>query len=152
MTLPSLPIELRGAGVDTDAIMRDILAAVAKKEQEGAYNDAQVARAERNNLINLRDDKDFLGFYLSALRETALVDINDFEIRERRARFAPLLIRLKKTIWSLLKFYTFRMWSQQNAVNSLLVTGLESLHDQQQARIQQLEERVAALEKIIRER
>lgn len=140
-------IEIRAPGIDADAIMKDIHATVARKAEDGVYNDARIGKAERANLINLRDDNNFLGFYLAALREGAIVDINDFEIRERRARFAPALVRLKKTIWGLLKFYTFRLWSQQNAVNGLLVTGLESLHDQYQARIDKLEARIAELEK-----
>ncbi|HMO51336.1 MAG TPA: hypothetical protein PKE26_08790 [Kiritimatiellia bacterium] len=140
-------IEIRAPGVDVEAIVRDIQETVARKRAEGAYDDARIARAERTNLINLRDDEEFLSFYLTALREAALVDINDFEIRERRARLAPFLVRLKKTIWSLLKFYTFRMWSQQNTVNGLMVTGLESLHEHYQDRIKQLEARIAELEK-----
>jgi hypothetical protein len=138
--------------VDTAAIMEDIRATVARKAEDGVYDDTRIAKAERTNLINLRDDANFLSFYLAALREGAVVDINDFDIRERRARFSGLLIRLKKTIWSLLKFYTFRLWSQQNSVNGLLVTGLESLHEQQQKKIAELEARIASLEKKLEER
>jgi hypothetical protein len=140
-------IEMFAPGVDAEAIVREIQAAVARKSEQGVYADARVARAERANLINLRDDEGFLNFYLKALREAAFVDINDFDIRERRARFAPVLVRLKKTIWSMLKFYTYRMWSQQNTVNGLFVTGLESLHEQQNQRIVKLEARLAELEK-----
>lgn len=145
-------IEIRAPGVDTDAVMKEILTEVARKADDGVYDDTRVARAEQTNLINLRDDKNFLSFYLAALREGAIVDINDFEIRERRARFSSALIALKKAIWNLLKFYTFRMWSQQNTVNGLLVTGLESLHEQQQKRIGELELRVAELEKKLQQR
>ncbi|MGA1531330.1 MAG: hypothetical protein ACO398_11390 [Kiritimatiellia bacterium] len=145
-------IEIRAPGVDTAAIMEDIRATVARKAEDGVYDDTRIAKAERTNLINLRDDANFLSFYLAALREGAVVDINDFDIRERRARFSGLLIRLKKTIWSLLKFYTFRLWSQQNSVNGLLVTGLESLHEQQQKKIAELEARIASLEKKLEER
>ena len=124
-------IELRAPGVDTEAIVRDIQDTVARKNEQGVYADARVARAERTNLVNLRDDEGFIGFYLTALREASSIDINDFDIRERRASvYAPLLVRLKKTIWSLLKFYTYRLWSQQNMVNGLFVTGMESMNEQ----------------------
>jgi len=145
-------IEIHAPGLDTAAIVRDIQETVKRKGEQGVYADARIARAERTNLINLRDDEGFLTFYLTALREAAFVDINDFDIRERRARFAPLLVRLKKTIWNLLKFYTFRMWSQQNTVNGLFVTGLESLHEQNNTRIKKLEDRVAELEKKLGDR
>lgn len=140
-------IEIRAPGMDTEALVREIQDAVARKQQQGVYADARVARAERSNLVNLRDDEGFIGFYLTALREASSIDINDFEIRERRARFAPLLVKLKKTIWSLLKFYTYRLWSQQNMVNGLFVTGMESINEQLTSRIKALEARVAELEK-----
>jgi hypothetical protein len=140
------PFEIRAPGVDVDAVMKEILDAVKQKADDGVYDDARIGRAEQANLINLRDDENFLSFYLAALREGAIIDINDFEIRERRARFSSALIALKKSIWNLLKFYTYRMWSQQNAVNGLLVTGLESIHDQYQRRIVELERRIVELE------
>lgn len=134
-------------GVDVEKLVREIQETVERKAAEGVYADARVARAERANLVNFKDDEEFLAFYLNALREAAVVDINDFEIRERRSgAVAPLLVRLKKTIWSLLKFYTYRMWSQQNSVNGLLVTGLESLHERYDEKIKRLEARIAELE------
>jgi hypothetical protein len=140
-------------GVDAEALVREIRETVARKAAEGAYADARVARAERFNLVNLRDDEDFLGYYLRSLREAAAVDINDFEIRERRATaLAPLLVRLKKAIWSLLKFYTYRLWSQQNSVNGLLVTGLETLDEKHTDQVRRLEARVADLERRLAER
>lgn len=145
-------LEINAPGVDAASIVREIQETVRQKAEQGVYADARIARAERTNLINLRDDEGFLTFYLTALREAAFVDINDFDIRERRARFAPALVRLKKTIWSLLKFYTFRMWSQQNTVNGLFVTGLESMHEQTNARIRKLEDRIAELEKKLGDR
>ena len=140
-------IEIGAPGVDTEAIVREIRETVERKAAEGVYADARIARAERANLVNFRDDEEFLAFYLNALREAAVVDINDFEIRERRqSALAPALVKLKKTIWSLLKFYTYRLWSQQNMVNGLLVTGLESLGEKYEEKIKRLEARVAELE------
>jgi len=143
----STPIEIGAPGIDTEKLMAELLARVERKAEQGAYADARIARAERTNLLNLKNDEEFLGFFLKCLREAAFVDINDFEIRERRSAAAPLLVRLKKTIWKLLKFYTYRLWSQQNTVNGLLVTGIESLDDKYRDQIKQLEARVAELEK-----
>ncbi|MCS6770693.1 MAG: hypothetical protein NZ740_01550 [Kiritimatiellae bacterium] len=142
----SIPVEIHAPGVDVEKIMAEIEEAVSRKAAEGAYADPRVARAERFNLANLRGDEEFFGFFLRSLREAAAVDINDFEIRERRAALAPLLVALKKLIWKLLKFYTYRLWSQQNTVNGLLVTGIESLDEQYRERIARLEARIAELE------
>ena len=114
---------------------------MSKKIDDGVYADARIARAERTNLVNLRGEDQFLGFYLKCLHDAVFVDISDFEIRERRRFLAPLLVPLKKVIWNLLKFYTYRLWSQQNQVNGLLVTAIEGLDEKYAAEIKQVEER-----------
>ena len=143
----SIPVEINAPGIDVEQLMAEIDAAVARKAADGAYADARIARAERTNLLNLRNDEEFLSFYLRSLREASFVDINDFDIRERRSALAPLLLALKKTIWKLLKFYTYRLWSQQNTVNGLLVTGIECMEEQYRERIARLEARIEDLER-----
>jgi hypothetical protein len=133
--------------VDTAKIVEEIQATVSKKIDDGVYADARIARAERTNLVNLRGEDQFLGFYLKCLHDAVFVDISDFEIRERRRFFATMLIGFKKVIWSLLKFYTYRLWSQQNQINGLIVTAIEGLDEKYAAKIKQLEERAAKLEK-----
>lgn len=139
--------QIGAEGVDADKIVQDIEAAVNRKLEEGVYNDARVAQAERTNMANLKDHGDFLDFYMRCLGDAAYVDISDFEIRERRSGVVgKALIKLKKVIWSLLKFYTFRMWTQQNQVNGLFVTAIESLDEKYREQIEQLEARVKELE------
>lgn len=132
--------------MDVDQIMADIRETVAVKMQSGAYAGAQLARAERFNLMNLKKDENFFDFYMESLREAVFVDINDFEIRERRALFAPALVRLKKILWGLLKFYTYRLWSQQNQVNGLLLSATEEVDRKYRDKIKSLEARLAKLE------
>ena len=134
-------------GVDAAKINAEIQETVDEKLRAGCYADARVARAERLNLVNLRRDGQFLTAYLQCLRDAVEVDISDFEIRERRAGLAFFLVRLKRVIWSLLKFYTYRLWSQQNQVNALMATGLEGIDEQYADRIAKLEARIAELEK-----
>ncbi len=144
-------LEIGADGVDAARIMEEVRAAVARKTEAGVYRDLRIAQAERHNLQHLRDDEKFLSFYLECLHEAACVDINDFEIRERRRCGAELLVILKKTVWKLLKFYTYRLWSQQNQVNGLLVTALESLDEKYRARLAELEGKVSALQPAAKE-
>ena len=137
-------LDIGADGVDAERIMAEVRAAVARKTEDGVYRDLRIAQAERHNLQNLRDDEKFLQFYLECLHEAACVDINDFEIRERRRLGAGLLVALKRAVWQLLKFYTYRLWSQQNQVNGLLVTALESLDEKYRVRLAALEQKVAA--------
>lgn len=139
-------IQIGAEGVDVEAIVRQIRERVAERQARGEYDDATVARAERYNLANLKDDDEFLDRYLACLRQAVTVDINDFEIVERRAIGAPLLKLLKRVIWSLLRFYTYRLWSQQNQANGMLLAATEIIANRNREHMQALEERVAALE------
>ncbi|MBI2440107.1 MAG: hypothetical protein HYV35_01925 [Lentisphaerae bacterium] len=138
--------QVSAPGVDVERLMADIQKAVARKMAGGVYRDTQIARAERHNLANLRDDQAFMRYYLGCLRQAAAVDINDFAIRERRRLGAGILVGLKQIIWKLLKFYTYRLWSQQNQVNSLLVTTIEGLEEKYSKGLRDCERRLAALE------
>lgn len=140
------PVTIGANGVDADRIVLEIRKTVAEKMQSGAYAGAQLARAERYNLVNLKKDESFFDVYMESLREAVFVDINDFEIRERRGSAAFVLVPLKKMIWKLLKFYTYRMWSQQNQVNGLLLSAIEEIEKKYRAQIRGLEERLARLE------
>ena len=139
-------ISIGADGIDAGAVVAQIQAEVARKRAAGAYDEARVARAERNNLLTLKDDASFMEQYLLCLRQIVSVDINDFEIIEKRGRFAPALVRLKKAIWKLLKFYTFRLWSQQNQTNALLLAAVEIMETRHRREIAGLRERIAKLE------
>jgi hypothetical protein len=138
--------QIGAEGVDAAAIMAEITATAARKLESGAYRDARIALAEKSNLVNIQDEESFQKFYHECLRNSMAVDINDFEIREQRRFGNRLLVALKKIIWSLLKFYTYRLWSQQNQVNGLLLTAIEGLDDKYRNKIRDLETRVAELE------
>ncbi len=133
-------------GIDTEKIVAEIKESVAKKIENGIYSDSTIAKAEKNNLLNMKNDEAFLEFYLECLRDAVFVDIGDFEIIERRARFSGFFVRLKRFIWGLLKFYTYRLWSQQNQVNGLLLSGIEGLDECYKEKIEKLEARIAKLE------
>ena len=139
-------ISIGADGIDAGAVVAQIQAEVARKRAAGAYDEARVARAERNNLLTLKDDASFMEQYLLCLRQIVAVDINDFEIIEKRGRFAPALVRLKKAIWKLLKFYTYRLWSQQNQTNALLLAAVEIMETRHRREIAGLRERIAKLE------
>ena len=138
--------EIHAPGVDVEKVVEEIRAAVSEKRGKGLYTDARVARAERYNLTHLKTDDEFLAFYLEALRDAVFVDISDFEIVERRLRFSRLLVALKRVIWKLLKFYTYRLWSQQNQINGLLLSAVDSAQSASREKLAQLEERIARLE------
>jgi hypothetical protein len=139
-------VKIGANGVDVAALMADIRADVARKASEGVYTDLRVALAEKTNLDQIKDQDGFFTLYLESLREAVSIDINDFPIIERRRAFSSVLVKLKKSIWNLLKFYTYRLWSQQNQVNSMMLALSEELDDRYRRRIEALEARVRELE------
>lgn len=146
--LDSAGFELNAPGVDAAALVRDIRETVARKTAEGVYQDARIARAERHNLANLSDSGELLRFYLSCLRDTVHIDISDYTIKDRRGGVAgKMLVKFKTVMWKLLKFYTYRLWSQQNQVNGLMVTAIDSAFQNYEKHIARLEKRIAELEK-----
>ena len=138
--------DIGAPGIDAEKIVQEIRASVAEKMKNGTYTDARVARAERTNLDNLKDEEHFLHFYLDCLKDAVFVDISDFEIIERRKRFSGPLVLLKRSIWKMLKFYTYRLWSQQNQVNGLILSALEGIEDRNSEKLRELEKRIKALE------
>jgi hypothetical protein len=78
------------------------------------------------------------------------VDIGDFEIVERRTAFSWLFVAAKRLLWKLLKFYTYRLWSQQNQANGLLLGALESMEARHREQTAAWEKRIAALERAAR--
>jgi len=138
--------QITAPGLDTQRIVEEIRASVAERMANGQYTDSRVARAERMNLSNLKDQEDFLPFYLECLREAVFVDISDFDILERRATLPKFFIGLKRFVWKLLKFYTYRLWSQQNQVNGLLLSAVEGTENRYRDKIKDLEDRIAELE------
>ena len=138
--------EIGAPGIDTSRLVQEVRDAVARKTLQNVYADPKIVRAERFNLMNLKDDESFLAFYLESLRDAVFVDISDFEIFERRAHFSRLLILVKRLVWKALKFYTYRLWSQQNQVNGLLLSAMDSIQSRDRGKIRDLEERIQRLE------
>lgn len=148
-SLPRLQDSPLSIGADvpgTDALVRHIREKVEEGRREGRYDEDIVTRAERHNLFTMRDRPDFVRRYLACVRQASLVDINDFAIVERRKRFGRTLVLFKRSIWKILRFYTYRLWSQQNQVNGVLLAALEMIEDRHRERIESLEARVRDLE------
>lgn len=139
--------EIGTDNIDVTKIVDEIRMSVEKKTRDGLFVDSRISRAEKLNLPNLKDDESFMTFYLECLKDAIIVDISDFEITERRSGMGFFLVPVKRLIWKFLKFYTYRLWSQQNQSNGLLLSAIESMNTQYKKKISQLEERLATIEK-----
>ena len=132
--------------VDAAAVVDEIRRRAAERLKNGEYDLETLARAERFNLSAVKDNADFFDRYVACLGLVSQVDINDFEIVEHRARFASLLRKFKKGIWSALKFYTYHLWSQQNQVNNLFHAAIELVAKRDSEQLKKMQERIDDLE------
>jgi len=142
-------ITIGAEGIDTESVVKSIRDSVNEKMKSGFYSDPAISRAERTNIANISTDEEFLALFLENLRDTAFVDINDFDITERRTTMPGLLVMTKKLIWKMLKFYTYRLWSQQNQVNGIMLAAMEGMHSSFRKRMAALESEIADLKKQI---
>lgn len=141
--------------VDAEAAVAEIRRRAAERVKNGEYDLETLARAERFNLSALKENPEFLNGYLSSIHRVTQVDIGDWEIREKHGGIVgAFLVRLKKTIRALLRFYTFRLWTQQNRANAIFHSSLSLLAERgsedaakTNARVAELEKRVAELER-----
>ena len=140
-----------GAGdFDVDQIVQEIQTDVARKTENGAYTDARITRAEQTNLVHMKDNKEFLDYYMACVSRATNVDIRAFEIPDRSGGFrGKIMVKVKQTIWHMLKFYTYRMWTQQNQINGLLSTALRTVRDHGDDQTEALEKRVRQLEQAL---
>lgn len=140
-------IQIGADGINAEEIVAAIKKRAEERVKRGDYNSDAVLRAERYNLSAIKDSNEFFSRYLRGIHTVVQVDINDWKIVERRAsRLAPLLVKFKKTIWSVLRFYTYRLWSQQNRANDLLHTSICLLADRDGEKLTKLEEQLNRIE------
>jgi len=142
-----MKVQLGAEGVDVNALMQEVQNEVQRRRAAGDYQDARIGRAERHNVSQISDGEHAHDVMLRCLDDCSQIDINDYPIEDRNTGIkGKLLVTLKTVIWKLLKFYTYRLWHQQNQYNSMAITAMESQRDFYEKRIQDLENRVNKLE------
>ncbi len=145
-------IKIGADGIDAEALVKELRRRSQARLENGEFDSSIALEAERFNLSAINDSTEFFTRYLKGIRPVTVVDINDWPIVEKRSsRFSPILVRMKKTIRSLLRFYTYRMWSQQNIANDVFYTSISMLNERETSEIEKLTAKIEALEKRIAE-
>jgi hypothetical protein len=121
-------IEINTDGVDTDEIMRQIRARIDTKRAAGVYDRYNLTGITKLEVAEAKSEEDFLRYSLKMLQRTHEIDIADFPIPNKGGPFGWLEVLVKKALWYLLKFYTWRMWTQQREFNAQVVNTLRALN------------------------
>ena len=75
----------------------------------------------------LQDSAEVVSRVLTLMSTTCLIDIGDFEIPNRGGPIGKVEVFVKRFVWKLLRFYTYRMFSQQREFNAQMVAVLNEM-------------------------
>lgn len=124
--------------IDIDKIMEEVKRRVEEKRKLGVYDKYNLEGLATKDITELETEKDFLNYYLELIQHTCDVNIGDFEIPSKGGIFGKPVAKLKRLIWIMLRFYTYRLFSQQKEFNFQLVNTIMSLNK----RIEELEKKI----------
>jgi hypothetical protein len=141
--------EIKNISVPGSVIMDEIENRMKENEEKGLYRRYFLGKTIQFEWKAVCDEAQFLDYYLQAIRRSWAVDINDFEIPKKRGWKGKAELLFKKIIWKCLKFYTYRLFSQQREFNSQASHTLILLHRDYSEKIALLEADVKMLEKCL---
>lgn len=134
-------MNISSQGIDVDKIMREIKERVETKKKEGVYNKYNLEQLVIKDAEQLKTEKDFLNYYMELIQHTCDINIGDFDIPSKGGMFGKPVAKFKRVVWVLLRFYTYRLFSQQKEFNFQLVNTIMSLNK----RIDELEKKMQDL-------
>ena len=137
--------EIDTPGVDIQNIIARIQARVEEKRQAGVYDRYNLSAIKAIEMDNLKSDEAYLDYYLRTIWRAADIDLGDFPIPSKTPVFGKPVVVLKKIIWKLLKFYTFRLFSQQKDFNAKMVSIVEGLNRKMDRKTAVLEDKIENL-------
>ena len=134
-------------GVNVEEIMQEIRERVAKKKEAGVYDKINLDGLTVKDIGELKKEQDFLNYYVELIQHTCDIDIGDFDIPSKGGLFGKPVAKFKRFVWIILRFYTYRLFSQQKEFNFQLVNTLMSLNKKLDEIVKELSGKVAELEK-----
>ncbi|MBN2143466.1 MAG: hypothetical protein JW774_02470 [Candidatus Aureabacteria bacterium] len=137
--------QLSVASFSPEDVMQEIREEIKTRQALGVYDHADLSRVLSLELKDMKGTDHALEYYLKAIRRSWAVDINDFDIPSKGGTLTQQLVLLKKIIWKCLKFYTYRLFSQQREFNSQLSNTLIAMHKDYEKKIRELEKKIKML-------
>ncbi|MDP8217310.1 MAG: hypothetical protein P9M03_01145 [Candidatus Theseobacter exili] len=138
--------DFESKGIDVEALMKRLRVRVDEKRKAGVYEKYNLDNLTALEFESLEDEKEFLRYYLRLIQSTCDINIGDFEIVNKGGLFGRPVILLKKVIWKLLKFYTYRLFSQQKEFNCQTVNTIMSLQNKLEKDLEEIRLRLNRLE------
>ena len=134
-------------GVDVKKVVEEIRARVDQKRAGGVYQRYNLSSLRAVEVDSNANDDAHCDFYLRNIWAAANVDLGDFPILAKSRFLGEPAVWLKKIIWKLLKFYTYRLFSQQKDFNLKMAAIASGLNRKFEHKISALEGRIETLQK-----
>jgi len=141
-----MTLRINTPDLDVDELMKEVRSRIAARKADGKYEQYDLSAAAALEMDNIKIDQDHLSQYLPNLWRASNIDLGDFPISAKVPVLGKGIVILKKLIWKLLKFYTWRLFSQQKEFNARAAVLIQALILRYEQKIIALEERIAALE------
>lgn len=138
------------AGEDRSADLLPRLEQAAGRRDPKTAEEA-AGRAAIPALKNAPDDAAELDQWLALLRAYGSVRTGSYDIPARPGLAGGLMKRVKQALWGLLRYQHERVAVQQHAVNLQVMSAVEAVLREQRRETLALRERVAALEKRLKD-
>lgn len=139
--------EVGAEGIDVEKIMEKIRVRVEEKKKAGLYDRYDLTGITKLELENLTSEEEFLNYYTRILQRTCDVNIGDFPIVNEGGLLGRLEVLVKKIIWKLMKFYTYRLFTQQKEFNCQVANAFVSLRKVMDQRFKEMNEKLETLRK-----
>jgi len=136
---------LTAPALDAEALVGRIRDRVEEKRRSGAYEGYDLEGIAALDFEKELSEEDFLRYYLQVVERLSDVNYGDFEIVPKGGPFGRLEVLLKKTIWKLLRFYTYRLFSQQREFDCQVAEALQSHYRWSRSEIDRLNGEISAL-------
>lgn len=133
--------------IAVDKIMETIRERVRKKKEAGIYDKYNLSGITKLEIKDAKSEEDFLKYYFKTMQRSYELDIGDFEIPSKGGFLGRPAVWAKKIIWKLLKFYTYRMFTQQREFNFQVLNTLRALNRKIDKIGQLLEEKTGSKDK-----
>lgn len=138
--------EIRSTSIPTDALAQRIEGKIEERERTGGHAGLDMNVMTPIDLTGEKGEGQLIPFYLTSIQQAWPIDMNDFPIPRKPGFGGTVEWTLKKVLWKLLKFYTFRMFSQQREFNSQVSHAMGAIHKDYNAKLNDLRQQLRTLE------
>jgi hypothetical protein len=137
--------EIQSTSIPLEEVAEQIEKKIQDQENLGTYLHHDLKQIMPLDLLEVEDESQFLEFYMKTLQRAWAIDINDFPIPRKPGLTGLVEFALKKVIWNALKFYTYRLFSQQREFNAQMSYTLTTMHKDYNSKINAIQKQILAL-------